>query len=242
MFEDLKDKKILIVGASQGIGKNLVETLSHLGAKLFIASRSIEKLNVIANDLGPQVTPICFDIQDEDNYVNAFKNISTIDGVCIVTGVVKLIPPKLLNKKMINAQIEINLSSPLALIGFLLKKGILQESSSVIFTSSSARHNGITSTAVYAASKMGLLGATKSLAVDLSKKKIRVNCVSFDYVETEMTAGIDTSPYVKGIVGVSPVEFSAIPYCFLLSSMSRWITGQIIAADAGRMLTKSRYV
>jgi 3-oxoacyl-[acyl-carrier protein] reductase len=242
MFEDLKDKKILIVGASQGIGKNLVETLNYFGAELFIASRSIEKLNTVANDLGSQIKTISFDIQDEDNYASAFNNLPVLDGVCIVAGIVKLIPPRLLNKKMINSQIEVNLSSPLALIGFLLKKNLLNASSSIIFTSSSSRHNQLSSSTPYAAAKMGLLGATKSLAADLSKKMIRVNCVSFDYVETEMTSGIDTSSFVKGIVGVSPVEFSAVPYCFLLSSMSRWITGQIIAADAGRMLTKSRYV
>ena len=241
MFEDLKDKKILIVGASQGIGKNLTTTLAQLGAHVYIASRNIEKLEVIAKDCGPNVTPHQLDILDEQSYI-ALNNVSPLDGVCIVSGVLKLIPPKLLNKKLIDDQLAINLGAPLGLIGYLLKKNLIKDQSSIIFTSSVGRHSQASSSAPYAAAKMGLLGATKSLAADLSKRKIRVNCVSFDYVETEMTSKIDTSSFTAGIVGVSPIEYTATPYCFLLSNRSKWITSQIVAADAGRMLTKSRYV
>jgi NAD(P)-dependent dehydrogenase (short-subunit alcohol dehydrogenase family) len=242
MFEDLKDKKILIVGASQGIGKNLVTTLAQLGAHLYIASRNIEKLNLIASELGSNVHPLCLDILNEIDYLKALDQLLPLDGVCVVAGSVKLIPPKLLNRKLIDEQLTINLGAPLALIGSLLKKGLIKDSASIIFTSSVVRHSQASSSSPYAAAKMGLLGATKSLAADLSKRKIRVNCVSFDYVNTEMTVNINTSNFIDGIIGVSPVEFTATPYCFLLSDKSRWITGQVIAADAGRMLTKTRYV
>jgi NAD(P)-dependent dehydrogenase (short-subunit alcohol dehydrogenase family) len=85
------------------------------------------------------------------------------------------------------------------------------------------------------------VGAAKSLAADLSPKKIRVNVVSFDYVQTDMIKSIQNTPH-DDTVGISPVEYSSIPYLFILSSMSRWITGQTVAADAGRMLSKVRHV
>jgi len=66
--------------------------------------------------------------------------------------------------------------------------------------------------------------------------------VSFDYVITEMVKDIDYSQFENDIVGASPVEYTSLPYLYLLSKMSRWVTGQIIAADAGRMLSKTRYV
>ena len=64
--------------------------------------------------------------------------------------------------------------------------------------------------------------------------------MSFDYVETEMIKDIKEIETDR-IVGVSPVKYSSTPYLFLLSKMSRWTTGQLIAADAGRMLGKVRY-
>jgi 3-oxoacyl-[acyl-carrier protein] reductase len=242
MFEDLKDKRILIVGASQGIGKNLVECLSRFQPNIYIASRSIEKLNDIASKNGPKIKAIELDLLDEKSFPAILERIEPLDGLCILTGALKLIPPKLLNRKLIDDQLAINLSAPISFLGAVLKKNLLKDGASVIFTSSSGRHNQASSSAPYAASKIGLYGATKSLAADLSKKKIRVNCVSFDYVETDMTSKIDMSLYTKGIVDISPVEYTAIPYIFLLSDFSSWITGQIIAADAGRMLTKTRYV
>ena len=73
----------------------------------------------------------------------------------------------------------------------------------------------------------------------LVEKKIRVNTVSFDYVETDMIKAVKAT--TTDIIGIAPVEYSSMPYLFLLSQMSRWISGQIIAADAGRMLGKVRY-
>jgi hypothetical protein len=68
---------------------------------------------------------------------------------------------------------------------------------------------------------------------------MRVNTVSFDYVETDMIKAVQTT--TVDTIGIAPIEYSSMPYLFLLSSMSRWISGQIIAADAGRMLGKVRY-
>lgn len=239
MFNDLKDKNILVVGCSKGIGKNLAEAVQSFSANLFLISRNNPNIQSTNSN---KVNFYELDITKEEVYESALKNLEPLDGVCFVAGVSKLAPPQLMNKKFINEVIDINLTSPTTLLAYLLKKKLITDNSSIVFTSSVVRHSQAECSAPYAAAKMGLLGTVNGLASDLSKRKIRVNAVSFDYVETEMTKTIDLTQFKDGIVDVSPVEFTATPYLFLLSNMSRWITGQIIAADAGRMLSKTRYV
>jgi NAD(P)-dependent dehydrogenase (short-subunit alcohol dehydrogenase family) len=179
------------------------------------------------------------DIDIDEDVQSLAASIDSLDGVCIVSGVVKLIPPKLLSKRMIDAQVITNLASPLNIVGSLLKKNKLNNGASIIFTSAAGRLCQPPCTAAYAGAKLGLHGAARSLAVDLSPKKMRVNTVSFDYVETDMIKAVQAT--TTDIIGIAPVEYSSMPYLFLLSQMSRWISGQIIAADAGRMLGKVRY-
>jgi NAD(P)-dependent dehydrogenase (short-subunit alcohol dehydrogenase family) len=239
MFDDLKDKNILIVGASKGIGKQLALTLHSLGTKVHLAARNIEALNLIKQDEFNCSVYQC-DIDKDEDVQSLAASIDSLDGVCIVSGMVKLIPPKMLSKKMIDAQIITNLASPLNIVGSLLRKNKLKDGASIVFTSAAGRLCQPPCTAAYAGAKLGLHGAARSLAVDLAPKKIRVNTVSFDYVETDMIKAVQ--PETVDIIGIAPLEYSSMPYLFILSEMSRWISGQILAADAGRMLGKVRYV
>lgn len=237
MFEDLKDKNILVVGASRGIGKQLGITLNSLGANVHLAARNIEALSTLKSEFECSIYQC--DIDNDEDVQKLAASINGLDGVCIVSGIVKLIPPKMLSKKMIDTQIITNLASPLNIVGALLRKNKLNDGASIVFTSAAGRLCQPPCTAPYAGAKLGLHGAARSLAVDLSPKRIRVNTVSFDYVETDMIKAVQTT--TVDTLGVAPVEYSSMPYLFMLSKMSRWISGQIIAADAGRMLGKVRY-
>lgn len=238
-FDDLKDKKILVVGASQGIGKELCINLGICGSDIYSLSRNETKLRELTSQIKSK-SIIC-DINDEKQVQEAVEKIEPLDGVCFVSGIVKLIPPKLLMRKTVEPQILTNLISPICFLGELLKKKKIKDHCSVIFTSAAGRLNHPKCTASYSASKMGLIGAVRSLISDLSfKNKIRLNNVSFDYVDTPMIKDVQTED--KNIIGISPVEYTSFPYLFLLSERSKWINGQIIAADAGRMLGKNRYV
>lgn len=239
MFHDLAGKNILVVGCSKGIGKNLAEAIQSFSANLSLISRNNPNIEPVNSKL---VNFFKLDITKEEDYAPALENLEPLDGLCFVAGDLKLVPPVLLNKRFIDLSFDVNLISPLSLLGFLLKKKLIKNNSSIVFTSSVGRHSQAECSAPYSAAKMGILGAVNALASDLSKKQIRVNSVSFDYVLTEMSENIDKEQFTAGIVDLSPVEFTATPYLFLLSNMSRWITGQIIAADAGRMLSKTRYV
>jgi NAD(P)-dependent dehydrogenase (short-subunit alcohol dehydrogenase family) len=238
MFEDLRGKNILIVGATRGIGRQLASSLQELGANLHLTARTEAAAESLRSEI-KSIVHIC-DLDFDEQVQELASQVKVLDGVCIVGGIVKIAPPKMLSKKSIDQQIITNLASPLNLVGALLRKSCLNEGASIVFTSAAGRICQVPCSAAYAGSKLGLIGATKSLAADLSPKKIRVNAVSFDYVDTDMIKSIKTTD--ADTIGVSPIEFSSIPYIFCLSSMSRWITGQTIAADAGRMLSKVRYV
>lgn len=237
MFQDLSGKDILIIGASRGIGYQLAQSLKTLGANLYLTVRSADDQDRLAREFDCQ-SFIC-DLSGDESIQALASQVPSINGVCVVGGQVKLVPPKLLSRKNVEPQIFLNLVAPLLLIGALLKNNKIKNGGSIVFTSAGARLNQVNCSSPYAAAKLGLYGAGKSLAADLSSKKIRVNTVSFDYVNTDMIKGIKTSEV--GIVGISPVEYTSFPYMFLLSEMSSWTTGQIIAADAGRMLGKVRY-
>jgi NAD(P)-dependent dehydrogenase (short-subunit alcohol dehydrogenase family) len=237
MFSDLRAKKILVVGASRGIGRQLAKTLIELGAEVSVAARNFDELKNFQNEFPCNIYQC--DIDNDEDVQSLASSVEQLDGLCLVSGSVKLIPPKLLSKRMIDAQVITNLASPLNIVGALMKRNKVNNKASIIFTSAAGRLCQPPCTAAYAGAKLGLHGAARSLAVDLSPKRIRVNTVSFDYVDTDMIKAVQTT--TVDIIGIAPVEYSSIPYIFLLSDKSKWISGQIIAADAGRMLGKVRY-
>jgi 3-oxoacyl-[acyl-carrier protein] reductase len=240
IYNDLNGKNILVVGASTGIGNNLVSFLQKLGANSFIASSNIEKTRSSFNNIDSK-NIFHVDFNESKTIETLADDIPPISGIAVVSGITKVIPPHLMTMKSLDNQIKFNLTTPLFMISCLLKRKKIVSPGSIVFTSASARINQASCTAAYAGAKLGLYGAAKSLSTDLSAKKIRVNCVSFDYVETEMIKNINITG-TDQIIGVSPPEYTALPYLYLLSEKSRWMTGQIIAADAGRMFGKTRYV
>ena len=243
-FDDLKNKKILVVGASQGIGKQVCIQLNKLGSKIYALARNKQNLKNLSEQIDAKLLEC--DINIEKQVVSIANEIDPIDGICFIAGFVKLLPPKFLMKKTIEPQFTTNIISPLSFLGEFLRKKKINDKASIIFTSASARMNHPPCSVPYASAKMGLIGASKALVKDLSfSNKMRFNVVSYDYVETEMVKNMkvnDKDLNDKDIISVSPVEHTATPYIFLLSSRSKWINGQIIAADAGRMLSKTRYV
>jgi NAD(P)-dependent dehydrogenase (short-subunit alcohol dehydrogenase family) len=241
IFNDLKNKKFVVIGASTGIGLNLSKTIADIGAEVIVGSSNPNEMHskLDSNKNSFQIKKVDF---KNTSSVEKFANdCSEVDGLAIVSGNTKVVPPHLISKKMLDNQLDFNLAIPIYVVSQMLKHKKLKSNSSIVFTSASARINQVPCTAPYAAAKLGLYGATRSLSADLAPKRIRVNCVSFDYVDTEMITNVKKIDETQ-ILGVSEVSFTCLPYLFLLSERSRWMTGQIVAADSGRMLGKTRYV
>ena len=244
MYEDIKNKRVLVVGASKGIGRQLCYALHQIGGHVLAASRSLETLSEGLSETGIlNEQLLSCDIQETESISKLIKNLDPVDAVCVTAGATKLMPKHMIKRSIIDSQISVNLSGTIDLISTMLRFKKIKSGASIITTSSSGRDSGVKAAIPYVAAKSGLVAMTKSLSAELSSQGIRINSVSFDYVVTEMTETIVRHLETKvdglgGIVGVSPVENTVIPYLYLISDTSKWMTGQIISADAGRRLSR----
>lgn len=243
----MKPKKILIVGASSGIGKATAIMLASQGFQLVLMSRSVEKLTEVSQQCsgdGHQVFSV--DVTDEEALYNAIaeslQDGIPYDGFVYSAGMEATIPSKLIKKEYLERVLSVN-SIPAVLISkCLLKKNYLSsEGASFVFVSSVMGHLGQTAKTAYCMSKHALSGISKALALELAPKNVRVNCVLPGMVKTDMSIKILESISQENIqkiesmhpLGLGQPEDVANTIKFLLSEDSKWITGVDIPVDGG---------
>lgn len=245
-MNDLEGKNILITGASSGIGREVAIQCSKMGANIILIGRNIEKLYEVIKllTLGDHL-PLKYDLLDLDNIkkgiIDKFKG-KIISGFVHCAGIEKTVPVHLIKPQIYNEIFNINVFAGFELAKFLQKKGIYNENgTSFIFISSVRAFKGCKAHLVYSSSKGAIISAVKSLALELANKKIRVNCISPGIVLTDMVEknfSIISNESVNNIIkqyplGVGNSQDIANLILFLLSDISRWITGSNIIIDGG---------
>ena len=193
---NLKNKKAVITGATGGIGYSILEKFYSEGATVLGSGTNEEKLNKLKNDFNGMIFKK-FDISKHDE-IEKF-----VETVC---DELKGCPDILINNAGITKDnlslrmsqtewqqvIDINLTSTFLLCKFFLKKMIKNKSGKIINITSVVGHTGNVGQANYAASKSGIIGMSKSLALEYAKKNININCISPGFIKTNMTEKIDT--------------------------------------------------
>lgn len=244
----MQGKKILIIGASSGIGRKTAITLAEEGADLILISRNLEKLNNVVSlckEGNHQVFSV--DVTDENALFQvlneSIKNDGRpFDGFVYSAGMEATIPSKLLKKDFLHKVLDVNTIPIILISNFLAKKGNYSpKGASFVFVSSVMGHLGQPAKTAYSMSKHAIVGITKSLALELAPKKIRVNCVSPGMVKTEMSLQILESISEENIrqiesmhpLGIGMPEDVANAIEFLLSDKSSWITGIDLYVDGG---------
>lgn len=243
---DLTEKIILVTGASSGIGREISILLSELGARVILVSRNEESLQTTKMLLkGEGHSIYAFDLTNFDAIPEWIKNISqrqgAISGLVHSAGVQKTQPLRFTTISDINQTFSINVISAIALAKGLRQKNVCEKGSSLVFLSSVAGIVGDIGISVYSASKGALIALTKSLALELIKDAIRVNCIAPAIIQTEMTkrwtadltedqinANIANSP-----LGIGMPRDVANAAAFLLADTARWITGTTLVVDGG---------
>jgi NAD(P)-dependent dehydrogenase (short-subunit alcohol dehydrogenase family) len=238
----LAGKTILVTGASSGIGKQTAIRISEMGAKLIITGRNSERLNAVLGELKGNekhfaITANLNSTEEQDQLINKIPN---IDGLVLCSGVIKTLPFKFINQDAFADLIKTNLLSPLYLFNLLLRKKKINNSAAVVFISSIGGNLvGTKGNSMYSASKAGLNGAQKVIALELADKKIRVNNVSPGMVRTELWSEgsvseaqliEDEKKYPLGYGTTDDVAFGII---YLLSDASKWVTGSSLVMDGG---------
>jgi len=239
---NLKDKKIIVTGASGGIGNSIVEKLYNSGAKILATGTKIEKLEQLKSKY-KDLKFLKFDISQNENIEEFIENATTELGGsldCIVNnaGLTKDNLAIRMSFDEWKKVIDVNLTSTFLLSKFAIKKMLKNKSGKIVNITSVVGHTGNLGQANYTASKAGIIAMSKSLAIEYAKKNININCISPGFIKTAMTDKIDekfkeliVSKIPSGRLG-EPEDIANV-VLFLASDQSNYINGETIHVNGG---------
>ena len=245
----LSGKTAIITGASKGIGKGIAETFAKQGANVaFTFLSSVEKGQALEHELqqyGTKVKGYRSDASKmEDAEALVAQVVEYFGGVDVVVnnaGITKDTLLMRMTEEDFNRVIEVNLNSVFNMTKAVQRTFLKQRSGSIVNISSVVGVKGNAGQANYAASKAGIIGFTKSVALELGSRNIRCNAIAPGFIETEMTAVLDEKTVQQWRDGIplkrgGSAEDVANACLFLASDMSGYITGQVMNVCGG-MLT-----
>ena len=238
---NFKNKKILITGATGGIGNALVKKFVSLEGKVLATGTKTEKLEVLKKDF-PNINVLKFDISDHSKIEEFIENVSSqLSGLDILINNAGLNMDNLslrMKDEEWKKVIDVNLGSTFFLCKHALKKMLKNKYGKIVNITSVVGHTGNLGQANYAASKAGIIGMSKSLAIEYAKKNITINCVSPGFIQSKMTDNIVenikavlTSRIPMGRLGSGEDVSNTV--AFLSSDASSYITGETIHVNGG---------
>jgi NAD(P)-dependent dehydrogenase (short-subunit alcohol dehydrogenase family) len=244
-YADLRNKKILVTGASSGIGAAVALCLANQGGRLVLTGRDEERLAQTAKHY-PAVKRILADLTlatDRDSLVD---QIDSLDGVCHCAGISAPLPVRFLREKQLSQVMDVNFTAPSLLTSLLLHKKKMNSGASIVFISSIASFFGYKGGGMYSASKAALEAYSRNVAIEHASQEIRSNCILPGMVKTAI---YDNTAKLYGDqlmaehnelypLGVGEPNDVASLVLFLMSQASRWITGTSIALDGGLVAGK----
>lgn len=245
----LEGKTAIITGGSRGIGKGIVETYVKHGANVaFTYNSSAEAAEALANELSKDGIKVKAYKSDAASYDQAqqlaedvLKEFGSIDILINNAGITKDNLLMRISEADFDMVIEVNLKSVFNMTKAVQRAMLKQRKGSIINMSSVVGIKGNAGQTNYAASKAGILGFTKSVALELGSRNIRCNAVAPGFIETEMTGKLDEQT-VQSWRDAIPLKRGGSPedianMCvFLGSELSSYVTGQVLNVDGG-MLT-----
>lgn len=246
-MNQLQEKRILITGASSGIGRAIAQEAALLGAKLILFGRDLERLEETFNSLtGGNHEYYTLDITDYNRVEEVINQTvsanGVIDGFVHSAGIEKIVPLKSSYNSLFKSVFEVNVFAGFEISRLLSRKGYFSKNgASFVFISSVNAVKGDACKTIYCSSKSALLSGVKAMAKELAGKKIRCNCVLPGIVETPMvkkmfgTLSEDAKEAIvsKHPLGLGKPEDIANLVCFLLSEKASWITGSDYIIDGG---------
>ena len=240
-MKDLENKKIIVTGASGGIGNSIVEKLNDCGANILASGTRVEKLEELKNKF-KNVKILKFDISQnekiEEFIESASKELGGLDCIVNNAGITQDNLAIRMNLEEWKKVIDLNLTSTFLMSKFAVKKMLKNKKGKIINITSVVGHTGNLGQANYTASKAGVIAMSKSLAIEYAKKNINVNCISPGFIKTAMTDKIDEK-FKEVIISKIPSARLGEPQdianavIFLASSQSDYINGETLHVNGG---------
>ena len=244
-MNSLKDKKIIVTGATGGIGNSIVEKFYENEANVLATGTNIEKLEELKKKFN-NIKILNFDISQHEK-IEEFIDSATIelggslDGIINNAGITKDNLTIRMSLDEWTSVIDINLTSTFLMCKYSIKKMLKNKSGKIINITSVVGDTGNVGQANYTASKAGITAMSKSLAIEYGKKNINVNCISPGFISTQMTDKINEK-YREIIAAKIPLnrlgkpEDIANAVYFLSSDQSDYINGETLHVNGGMYL------
>ena len=243
---DLTGYTILVTGASSGLGRETSILLSKLGANVVLGGRNekeLQETKLLMEGEKNYIKP--FDLSKLETINDWVKEIASetgpIHGLVHCAGVATTMPLRGLSIKKLEEIMQINFMAAVSLTKAIRLKGVRSESVSIVHIASVAGLIGQAGLCAYSASKGALIAFCRSVALELAKEKIRINCIAPGQIMTEMgekTKAVLPPEHFKALEDKHPLGFGetvdvANAVAFLLADTGKWITGTTLVVDGG---------
>lgn len=243
----LKEKTILVTGASSGIGRSIAIECSKMGAIVYLTARNKKRLEetLMMMEQPHLHTIILADITFPDDRRRLIENLpACLNGVVQCAGLTIYQPFSFLSEENLHHIMKVNFEAPILLLQHLLKNKKMTKGASIVFISSiSGVCVSSIGNSIYSASKGAVNGICKALALELASKQIRVNTITPGMIETNiLSEGVisdeqlaeDAKRYpLKRYGKPEEVAYAAV---YLLSDATKWVTGSNLLIDGGYTL------
>ena len=242
---NLKNKKVLITGATGGIGNSLIEKFNNLGSLIIATGTNEEKLNNLKEKY-PNIYIEKFKLEEHNKIEKFIDTIyAKLNGLDVLVNNAGITLDNLsirLSEENWQKVLDINLTSSFLMCKFAIKKMLKNKFGKIINVTSIVGHTGNVGQANYAASKAGIIAFSKSLALEYAKKNINVNCVSPGFIKTDMTDKINED-FKKVLLSKIPAgslgsgEDVSNCVAFLASDMANYIHGETLHVNGGMYMS-----
>ncbi len=243
-FVDFNEKKIMVIGAASGIGRETSILLSELGARVVVVDRNEEKLKETLqalNDPDRHIS-LVYDVCDfggcKEIFDSAIEDGQKIDGLVYCAGIAKPVPLRVMSEIEYNKIFSVNYFGFVNAVSVYSKRKY-NSGGSVVGISAVNTHNPQKCMTLYASSKAAVEGAVKTMALELADQNIRINSVIPGAVDTPMSEAVDTdirnAIVSRQLLGIQKPRQIAEVIAFLLSDSSSAITGRSMYCDGGML-------
>jgi len=243
---DLTGKTYIVTGAASGIGRATALLISAYGAKVLLIDIDEEKLSIVASECEGETDSLVLDLTDSVAINNKLKekltNIGKINGFVHCAGLPYVSPLNAIKYDKADIVHKLNTYAVIELAKICSKRtNYAGENGSFVLISSVYGLVGSSANSVYAMSKGAIIALTKALAIELAPKGIRVNCIAPGFIKTPMMTDISGSfdnEYYSRLNALHPMGLGeakdiANGILYLLSDMSKWVTGSVLNIDGG---------